>query len=78
MAIKILTQNSQTPDRSRLSVEISPMVMSHLDHISVVTGLSKSVIVNAALLDALPDLITRADAIKKRASELNNSSKVKR
>ena len=35
--------------------------MSHLDHISEVTGVSKAGIITGALLDALPELLARAD-----------------
>jgi predicted transcriptional regulator len=59
------------PDRSRLSIELSEVVSSHLSHISDVTGASKAAIVSAALLDALPDLLSRADALKRRYAELN-------
>jgi hypothetical protein len=41
-----------------------------LDHISEVTGVAKSQIVYGALLDAMADLVERADAIKKRQVEL--------
>ena len=57
-------------DRSRLSVDLSPVVMLHLDHISDITGVSKAGIINAALLDALPELLSRADGLKKRHLEL--------
>ena len=57
-------------ERSRLSVELSPVVSSHLDHISEITGQTKAAIVAGALLDALPDLLARADGLKKRHSEL--------
>lgn len=60
-----------TPERYRLSVDLSPVVSSHLDHISEVTGVSKAGIITAALLDALPDLLARADGLKKRHSELS-------
>lgn len=59
------------PERSRLSVDLSPVVSSHLDHISDITGVSKAGIVTAALLDALPDLLARADGLKKRHVELS-------
>ena len=62
-------------DRSRLSVDLSPVVMSHLDHISEITGVSKAGIINAALLDALPDLLARADGLKKRHVELTQAKK---
>ena len=71
----------QTPppvERSRLSVELSPVVSSHLDHISEITGQTKAAIVAAALLEALPDLLARADSLKKRHSELNQVKKIGR
>ena len=61
-----------TPERYRLSVDLSPVVSSHLDHISEVTGVSKAGIITAALLDALPDLLARADGLKKRHTELKH------
>ena len=64
---------SPTPDRSRLSVDLSPVVMSHLDHISEITGVTKAGIITSALLDALPDLLARADGLKKRHNELNQA-----
>lgn len=59
-----------TPERTRLSVDLSPVVSSHLDHISEITGVSKAGIISAALLEALPDLLARADGLKKRYQEL--------
>lgn len=67
----VQTQNSTpTADRSRLSVECSGVVTSLLDHISEVTGVAKSQIITAALLDALPAMLARADGLKKRQVEL--------
>ena len=60
----------QSVERQRLSLDLSPVVSSHLDHISEVTGQTKSAIVAGALLDALPDLLARADGLKKRHVEL--------
>ena len=57
-------------ERSRLSVDLSSVVSAHLDHISEVTGVSKAGIVSGALLEALPALLARADALKKRHQEL--------
>ena len=65
--------NPQTVDRPRLSVDLSSVVMSHLDHISEVTGVSKAGIITGALLDALPELLARADGLKKRYSALNQA-----
>lgn len=65
----------QMDSRQRVSVDVTPSVSLVLDHISEVTGQTKSAIVGAALLDVLPDLLSRADSLKKRAHEL---SQVKR
>jgi len=62
-------------DRTRISVDLSPVISSHLDHISEVTGQSKAAIVSAALLDALPDLLTRADGLKRRYQEINQGKR---
>jgi predicted transcriptional regulator len=59
-----------SPERTRLSVDLSPVISSHLDHISDVTGVTKSGIIAGALLDALPALLARADGLKKRHQEL--------
>lgn len=67
--------HTMIPDRTRISVEVSPVVSSHLDHISEITGVSKSGILAAALLDALPDLLARADGLKKRHTELSQAKK---
>jgi predicted transcriptional regulator len=66
------------PDRSRISVELSAVVSSHLDHIAEVTGQTKAAIVSSALLDALPALLARADGLKKRHAELTQSPKGKK
>lgn len=67
--------NTLTPERSRISVDVSAVVSSHLDHISEITGVSKSGLVAGALLDALPDLLVRADGLKKRHQELQQAKK---
>jgi len=59
-----------SPDRQRISVELSPAVSALLDHIIETTGQTKAAIVGVALLDALPELVARADALKKRNQEL--------
>ena len=64
--------NPPAVDRPRLSVDLSTVVMSHLD-ISEVTGVSKAGIITGALLDALPELLARADGLKKRHSELSQA-----
>ena len=67
--------HTMIPDRTRISVEVSHVVSSHLDHISEITGVSKSGILAAALLDALPDLLARADGLMKRHTELSQAKK---
>lgn len=71
-------QTSPLDARSRISVELSGVVSSHLDHISEVTGQTKAAIVASALLDALPGLLARADGLKKRHGELQGAQKGKR
>lgn len=69
---------SSAADRFRISVDLSAVVSSHLDHISDITGQSKSAIVAASFLDALPALLARADALKKRHQEIVQQQKVKK
>jgi hypothetical protein len=57
-------------DRQRLSLDLAPTVSLLLDHVSVATGVPKSQVVLQAVLDALPALLERADAIRKRHGEL--------
>lgn len=65
-------------DRNRISLDVSDVILSHLDHISTITGQSKSAIVSNCLVDALPEILSRADALKKRHAELNQQGKPKR
>lgn len=58
------------PARERLTLDLSHQVSSLLDHISGVTGSPRSQIALQALLESLPGLVERADAIKRRAGEL--------
>lgn len=58
------------PARLRANIELSPQVSLCLDHICEVTGSTRSQLINAALLDALPGLIERADLFSKRSREL--------
>jgi hypothetical protein len=66
---------SPPPERSRLSVDLSPVVSAHLDHISEITGISKAGIISGALLDALPALLARADGLKRRHQELGQAKR---
>jgi predicted transcriptional regulator len=70
--------STQEPTRARPSIELSPVLSSLLDHISEVTGVTKAGIISGALLDAMPSLLARADALKKRHSELVQISLQKR
>lgn len=62
--------NLPNPARERVSLDVSEVVASHLDHIGAITGQTRSAIVATALIDALPDYLARADALKKRHQEL--------
>ena len=59
------------PTRQRLTLDPSEHVSLLLDHISEATGVPRSQVVMGALLDALPALVARADAITKRHGELS-------
>ena len=65
----------QSQERNRISLDVSEVVASHLDHIGAVTGQTRSAVVAAALLDALPEYLSRADALKKRYVELSQAKK---
>jgi len=60
-----------TTEKSRLSLELSPTVSQLLEHVSEVTGTPKTQLVQAALVEALPDFLERADRFKKRSQELS-------
>jgi hypothetical protein len=66
-----MSPQDQAPTRSRLTVDLAPAVSLLLDHVSEVTGSTKTQIINAALLDALPSLLERADTLQKRAQVLS-------
>ncbi len=59
--------------RDRIQVDVSSSVALLLDHIAEITGQTKSSIVFGALLDAMPDLLTRADGLKTRVGQLNQA-----
>ena len=65
-------------DRSRLTLELAGPVMSLLDHVCEITGASRSGIINAALLDALPGLLERSDGLHKRFQVLANAQASKK
>lgn len=59
------------PERTRITVDLSPAVLSLLDHVSHVTGVTRTQVVGQVLVDALPGLVARADEIQKRAIALH-------
>ena len=65
----------QQTERARLSVDLSPAVLSLLDHVSGVTGVTRTQLVVQLVVDALPELCARADDIAKRATQLNGARK---
>lgn len=73
-----VSNSTQEPPRARPSIELSPVLSSLLDHISEVTGVTKAGIISGALLDAIPSLLARADALKKRHTELSQAATQKR
>lgn len=74
-------QHSQIPpelQRTRLQVELTPTLVSLLDHIGAVTGATRSAVAIQVLTDALPELVERVDTLKRRASELARTAPGKR
>ena len=65
-----MTAPIPSPERQRIAFDVPPPVAAILDHISEITGATKASMASSALLDALPDLLARADQVKKRHSEL--------
>lgn len=65
-------------DRTRVSVDLSASVSLLLDHVCEVTGANKSQVVLGALMDALPALLERSDALQKRSAALAQSQAQKR
>ncbi len=59
--------------RERLTLDLSPQVSLLLDHINAITGAPRSQIALAAIVDALPAMVERADQLKKRAGELSQA-----
>lgn len=50
--------------RSRVSVDLSPTVIAHLDAISKITGVSRSQLIHNALLQQLPFMISHAQGLQ--------------
>jgi len=71
-------QASSSIDRSRVSVDLSAHVSLLLDHVCDVTGANKSQVVLGALLDALPALLERSEALQKRSQSITQSQAAKR
>lgn len=69
MAVHV-DRTSPLAERTRLSVDLSPAVLSLLDHVSNVTGVTRTQLVGQLVVDALPSLVARADEIQKRAHQL--------
>jgi hypothetical protein len=70
--------NTLATDRTRVSVDLSAHVSLLLDHVCEVTGANKSQLVLSALMDALPGLLERSDALQKRSAALTQSQAAKR
>jgi hypothetical protein len=63
------------PERTRITVDLSPAVLSLLDHVSAVTGVTRTQVVGQLLVDALPALAARADEIQKRAQQIKGGKR---
>jgi hypothetical protein len=61
-------------NRDRLTLTLSPAVATILDDLANVLGNNKTAIVIEALNLALPQLIERADLVRKRARELQQAA----
>jgi hypothetical protein len=61
--------------RVRLQVDLTPSLVSLLDHIGTVTGASRSGIAIQALTEVLPVLVERVDGLKRRAGEVNKGKR---
>lgn len=68
----------QSVDRTRVSIDLSSAVSLLLDHVCEVTGANKSQVVLTALMDALPGLLERSDALQKRSAALVQSMAAKK
>ena len=64
----------QDTNRIRLQVELTPAIVSLLDHITAVTGASRAAVTVQALTEVLPVLVERVDGLKRRAAEVSRSS----
>lgn len=67
-----------TPDRPRVNLELSPVILSLLDHVCEVTGHSRAQVINSALFDALPALLERVEGLQKRSLALTSTPNKKR
>lgn len=71
-----ITNGITPPDRAgeaprlRVNLDLAPAVLLCLDHVCDVTGSTRTQVINAALLDALPALVERADTLAKRHQAL--------
>lgn len=57
--------------RNRISFDASDLLLSHIDHICAITGQTRAALVSGVVVEALPDLLARADALRKRHQELS-------
>lgn len=70
----LLNPFPQDTNRVRLQVELTPSLVSLLDHITAVTGASRAAVTVQALTEVLPVLVERVDGLKRRAAEVSRSS----
>lgn len=73
----LLNPFPQDTNRVRLQVELTPALVSLLDHITAVTGASRAATTVQALTEVLPVLVERVDGLKRRAAEVSRPLKGK-
>lgn len=67
---KPVLQPAAASDRQRITIDVSPPVMSLLDHYCEVTGQARSAVVNALIVANLATLTDQSQDIKRRSKEL--------
>ena len=59
------------PARPRVSVDLSPSLLLLLDHVAEAFSQSRADVLSGLLVGHLPELLERADLIRRRVRELN-------
>ena len=65
-----LSLPAAAPARPRVSVDLSPHLMLLLGHVAEAFGQTRADVLSALLVDHLPELLDRADVLRRRSREL--------